>query len=140
MPRLPHSTSNQPHLGCGVSFPLQIDARGNLQFSAGEQSVRESIGLILGTQLGERVYRANFGCRLADLAFAPLNTQTLLTMRLHVEEALIAWEPRILLDAVRTEPDPVRGRVNILINYRLRENYAAGSLVYPFYLQADGDR
>ncbi len=140
MPRLPQRTTHPPHLGCGPSFPLQIDARGNLQLSAGEASVRESIGLILGTQLGERVYRPTFGSRLAELAFAPLNAQTLLAMRLHVEEALKTWEPRIVLDAVQTEPDPVRGRVDIVVNYRLRANHAPGSLVYPFYLQADGDR
>jgi len=136
MPRLPYSASAQPHFGCGLSFPLQIDARGNLQLSAGEQSVEESMSLILGTQLGERVYRPTFGSRLAELAFAPLNTQTLLSIRLHVEEALTAWEPRIQLEAVRTEPDPVRGRVDIVIDYRLRANHVPGSLVYPFYLQA----
>ncbi len=139
MPRPPHATTAPPHLGCGLSFPLQIDARGNVQLSAGELNVRESIGLILGTQLGERVYRANFGCRLAELAFAPLNTQTLLAMRLYVEEALNTWEPRIALESVQTEPDPVRGRVDITINYRLRANHVPGSLVYPFYLQADGE-
>ena len=84
--------------------------------------------------MGERRYRPDFGCRLSELTFAPLNSRTLFLMRLYVQEALETWEPRIDLEEVVTEPDPILGKVNILINYRLKSNYQSGSLVYPFYL------
>jgi hypothetical protein len=48
------------------------------------------------------------------------------------------WEPRIEIDEVRTDPDPVRGRVDIIIQYHSKENYDSRSLVYPFYVLPAG--
>jgi len=134
-------TNNQPrsYLGRGLSFPLRGNLQGSLQLSADIQNIEESIGLILGTKVGERVYRPNFGSRLSELAFAPMNTQTLLLIRVYVEEALKMWEPRIVLDGVYTEPDPIRGRVNIMIEYHPKDSHDTRSLVYPFYLQPSGE-
>lgn len=122
------------YIGKGISFPLKTNVQGSLQLSAEEQNLEECIHLILRTSLGERVYRPNFGSRLSELVFAPLNTNTLLLLRLYVEEALEAWEPRIDLEEVLTDPDPVRGRVDITIRYSPKESYDSRSLVYPFYL------
>ncbi len=122
------------HIGKGIGFPLKTNVQGNLQLSAEERNVEESIHVILRTSLGERVYRPDFGSRLSELVFAPLNTQTLLLLRLYVEEALEAWEPRIELDEILTDPDPVRGRVDITITYHPTDSHDLRSLVYPFYL------
>lgn len=122
------------HIGRGIGFPLKPNVQGSLQLSAEGQNLEESIHLILRTSLGERVYRPDFGSRLSELVFAPLNTHTLLLLRLYVEEALEAWEPRIELDEVLTDPDPVRGRVDVTIRYHPKESHDLRSLVYPFYL------
>jgi uncharacterized protein len=122
------------HIGSGVGFPLRTSLAGNLQLSAEDRSLEESIYLILRTSLGERVYRPDFGSRLSELVFAPLNTSTLVQLRLYVEEALEAWEPRIELDEIVTDPDPVNGRVDITIHYHPTETHDFRSLVYPFYL------
>lgn len=124
----------QDYLGEGWSFPLKTDLQGGISLSAADRKVREAILIILRTELGERRYRPDFGCRLSELTFAPLNSRTLFLMRLYVQEALETWEPRIDLEEVVTEPDPILGKVNILINYRIKSNYQSGSLVYPFYL------
>lgn len=121
-------------IGKGIGFPLKTSVQGSLQLSSEGQNLEESIHLILRTSLGERVYRPEFGSRLSDLVFAPLNTHTLLLLRLYVEEALEAWEPRIELDEILTDPDPVRGRVDITINYHPKDSHDSRSLVYPFYL------
>lgn len=122
------------YLGQGIAFPLKVNVQGSVQLSATTRNIEESILLILRTNLGERVYRPNFGSRLSELVFAPMNIQTLLLIRLYVEEALEMWEPRIVLDAVSTDPDPVRGRVNITIEYHPKDSHDTRSLVYPFYL------
>ncbi|WP_375502501.1 GPW/gp25 family protein [uncultured Nostoc sp.] len=137
---MPDATNNQQsYLGTGWSFPLRVNVQGSIQLSSAERNIEESIWLILGTQLGERVYRPNFGSRLSELTFAPMNTQTLLLLRLHVQEALKIWEPRIVVDAVRTEPDPVRERVEIILEYHPKGSHDARSLVYPFYLLPRGE-
>lgn len=125
---------NDAYLGQGIAFPLQVNVQGSLQLSATARNIEDSIRIVLGTSLGERVYRPNFGSRLSELVFAPMNLQTLLLMRLYVEEALEMWEPRIVLDVVRTDPDPIRGLVNIIIEYHPKDTHDRRSLVYPFYL------
>ncbi len=124
-----------PHLGQGFAFPLQVNQQGNWALSAGDRNVRESILLILMTDLGERVNRPEFGCRLGELSFAPINPETLTLMRLYVQEALEQWEPRILLEDVLAVPNSDQGRVDLVINYRLKLTHDRRSLVYPFYLQ-----
>ncbi|MBD2300294.1 GPW/gp25 family protein [Nostoc sp. FACHB-190] len=130
---MPELNQNQ-HLGAGWSFPLRVNVQGGLQLSKADRNIEASMMLILRTELGERVYRPNFGSRLSELTFAPMNTQTLLLLRLHVQEALEMWEPRIVLDAVRADPDPLRGRVDIVIEYHPKDSHDSRSLVFPFYL------
>ena len=125
------------YLGTGLSFPLQSNVQGGLKLSAEAQKVKESIWLILRTDLGGRVYRPDFGCRLSELAFAPLNNDTLLRIRIYVLEALQKWEPRIEVDEVRADPDTIAGRVNIVIDYRLKSYPDPYSFVYPFYLVSE---
>ena len=124
----------QKYLGRGWAFPLQLNVQGGIQLRSEAQKVRESIWLILRTELGERVYRPDFGSRLSELMFAPMSTDTLLEIRLYVREALEKWESRILLDRVITDADPVRGRVDIIITYRLKNYLDIHNFVYPFYL------
>jgi hypothetical protein len=125
-------------IGAGLAFPLQVNAQGSLQLSSGAPNLEESIWIILQTQLGERVYRPTFGSRLTNLTFEPLSIQTLLNIRLCVEEALQMWEPRLTLKEVRTDPDPVRGKVNIEIIYQPKDSHTLRSMVYPFYLLSAG--
>jgi len=122
------------YIGAGLAFPIATNVQGSLQLSDGVTNLEESIRIILSTKLGERVYRPNFGSRLSELVFEPMNVQTLLLIRLYVREALEMWEPRITLIDIITEPDPIRGQVNIDIVYQPKESYDTRSMVYPFYL------
>jgi phage baseplate assembly protein W len=134
MPDVIDSQANySDYIGAGFAFPLRVNVQGSIQLSSGTPNLEESILSILQTDLGERVYRPNFGSRLSELVFEPLNTQTLLLIRLYIEEALETWEPRIILREVRTDPYP-SGRVDIEIFYQPKDSYDIRSLVYPFYL------
>ncbi|MCG8365950.1 MAG: GPW/gp25 family protein [Pseudanabaenales cyanobacterium] len=136
---MPDSSNLDKLIGQGITFPTRINAQGGVKLSASATNLEESIYLILRTNIGERVYRPDFGSRLSELVFAPMNVQTLLLIRLYVEEALKLWEPRITLDEIRTDPDPAQGRVDITIAYFPKDSPDRRSLVYPFYLlPADG--
>ncbi|BAY81543.1 GPW / gp25 family protein [Calothrix parasitica NIES-267] len=130
---------SQDYIGSGFAFPLDLSVQGGIQLSSEITNLEESILIILRTDLGERVYRPDFGSRLSELVFEPLNTQTLLRIRLYVEEALKMWEPRIILKEVRTNPDPIRGKVEIEIIYQPKNHLEIRSLVYPFYLLPTGE-
>ena len=135
---MPLANNNQPqdYIGSGIAFPGQTSVTGGLLLSSSTRNLEESIWIILTTDIGERVYRPDFGSRLSELVFAPLNRETLLLLRLYVEEALEMWEPRIILKEVRTNPDPIRGMVELEIIYQPKNSFESRSFVYPFYLEA----
>lgn len=137
MPDFSTLQDDRAQMGSGWSFPIRVNLQGSLQLSSTERNIEESIWLILQTPVGERASRPDFGSRLEELAFAPMNSDTLILLCVAVEEALTLWEPRIDLDEVRADPDPVRGRVDLVIDYHLTDTYQPRSLVYPFYLQTE---
>lgn len=133
---VPHQSSSA-HLGTGWSFPIRVNVQGQLMLSSGYRNVEESILIILKTTIGERIGLSQFGSELQDMAFAPLNSSMLVLLRISVEESLQRWEPRIQVDEVRAVPNPLRGQVDLIIDYRVVDQYDSRSLVYPFYLHSD---
>jgi phage baseplate assembly protein W len=126
-------------LGAGWVFPVKTDEEGGIALSRLEESVRQSILLIIGTAKGERVMRPTFGCGIHDLVFAPNDTTTAALVSFEVREALVDWEPRIQVQNVRVTPDPQEGN-KLLVNleYRVRSTNNVFNLVYPFYLEKSG--
>ena len=93
-------------LGRGIAFPPRIGANGRLAWSEGAQNVRESIRIILLTDLRERLMRPTFGGGLQALLFEPNTLATRRMLEERTRRALERWEPRIRLDRVTAEPDP----------------------------------
>ena len=61
----------KPFWGVGCSFPLQTDARGQIELSSGSADIEQAIRIIISTRPGERVMRPTFGCRAQELLFEP---------------------------------------------------------------------
>ena len=122
-------------LGVGWSFPLAfID--GKLQPAVYEESIRQSIRLILETARGERVMRPDFGCGLHERVFAMNDATTRGAAADDVREALLRWEPRIdVLDVTASAGGDAEEVLLINIEYRVRATDSRFNLVYPFYLQ-----
>src|SRR5438132_9440080 len=70
-------------LGVGFKFPFSVGPSGGVQLSKYETNIEESVRIIIGTALGERQMRPEWGCRIHDFVFAPNNTstQTLVTLQ-----------------------------------------------------------
>ncbi|HWT34875.1 MAG TPA: GPW/gp25 family protein [Paraburkholderia sp.] len=126
-------------LGVGWSFPVELtDANGEatpIAVARYEDSVRQSIIIILSTARGERVMRPRFGCDLHQLVFAVNNVTTQSMAAWHVREALEEWEPRI--DVLRVDAagsGDYDEELLIDIDYRVRLTDSRYNLVYPFYL------
>jgi phage baseplate assembly protein W len=80
--------------------------------------------------------RPDFGCGLRRLVFEPMSATTKALVRQEVQNALVAWEPRIDLKAVAVEEDrKIRGGLLVEIRYVVRATNTFYNLVYPFYLQ-----
>lgn len=124
-------------LGRGLKFPVSVK-KERLCTAEGEQSIKESIMLILGTAKGERVMRPDFGCRLNELVFAPNNMSTSTLIKNHIEEALLNWEPRIEVEDISVTPRADQPILEISIDYIINSSNSKDNLVYPFYLESVG--
>jgi phage baseplate assembly protein W len=130
--------ANNDFLGLGWNFPISLDDdSGQVELAPnGEEGIRQSIWMILGTSPGERVMRPDFGCGIHDMVFGVNNAATASAVAGAVREALAVWEPRVDVLDVYALPD--RSRPNLLlieINYQVRSTNSRFNLVYPFYLE-----
>ena len=122
-------------IGRGISFPMRVDQSGALALTPAGTDINGSLRMILMTATGERLMRPEFGCRIWDLLFEPINANTIGLMGEAVRDAVSQWEPRVTLENVIIEPDPVdSARVTINLVYRIRATNDRRNLVYPFYV------
>ena len=88
-------------------------------WSEGEQSIRESIRVILMTNK-ERVRLPEFGGGLITFLFEPNTVTTRHLMEERIKSALKKWEPRIVVESVRVQEDPEdRAAAIATVNYKL---------------------
>jgi len=122
-------------LGVGWSLPVAVDDTGEVAQAQYEESVRQSIWIILATSKGERVMRPDFGCGIHDLVFEVNSASTAGRVAQEVEQALLLQEPRIDLLDIQVEPGGDGEVLLISIEYEVRATNNVFNLVYPFYLQ-----
>jgi phage baseplate assembly protein W len=75
----------------------------------------QSIADILGTPLGSRVMRRDYGSLLPRLIDQPLTGATRLRVYAAVATALMRWEPRLRLTSVGIDLGDVPGQVVVTI-------------------------
>ena len=123
-------------LGKGWKYPVEVDRAGGIATSELDESIRQSIHIILGTAPGERVMRPAFGCSIHDLVYAPNNLNTASLAAHFCIEALTKWEPRIEeVEATADPADDNPNRLDITIKYKVRATNTSRNLVYPFYIR-----
>lgn len=126
---------SRPLLGIGIGYPVSVDETGSFALAAYEESVRQSVWIILGTAKGERVMRPDFGCGIYDLVFDINSAATAGSVAQAVRDALLVFEPRIDVVEVTVAPDDGGEVLLISVDYQVRATNNAFNLVYPFYLE-----
>ena len=122
-------------LGTGLKFPPEIDrATGRFKTVSGEESVKESIYLILMTQRSERFVRPSFGSDIMSYTFMDTGETMLSIFRRNITQTILEQEPRVSDVAVTTEIAERQGMVIVSINYIVSETNKRDNLVFPFYL------
>jgi phage baseplate assembly protein W len=122
------------YIGTGWAFPPNADGRGGIALASDAEKIEQSIEIILGTPVGQRVMRPTFGSRMHELVFAPANAETFGLAEMYVQDALSFWEPRIELIKVTASTEPQREHVMLIeIVYRIKATHDERSLVFPFY-------
>ncbi len=124
------------HLPPPIGWPLfPLPREGGLQFPTLEDSVRQSIRVILLTRPGEQLMRPSFGAGLQRFLHEPGTLVTRRRIKDAIVESLALWEPRILVDRVEVweseeRPDAVR----IEIVYRLKRTGSPVSMMLTMNL------
>ena len=115
MPYLP-----PPRIGWPL-LPVPVEETGRIEWPSLAQSVNDAIKVILQTRPGEQLMNPSFGAGLQQFIG---QTDTIATQRRIQERvmgALVAWETRILVEAVDVaDEDGQPGWVRVDIRYRLR--------------------
>lgn len=125
-------------LGTGMKFPPQIDpGTGRFALSSGEQSVRESVYLILMTHQGERWLEPQFGSRMMSYAFMDSSPTTLRMMADELRDMILRQEPRVGEVDVDIDPNAKEGCLLVSIAYRVAATNTRDNLVFPFYLTGE---
>lgn len=120
----------------GWPFLPLPDQQGVIAWPGLEQSVRDSIRVLLSTRPGEQLMRPDFGAGLERLLHEPNVLATRRQIRDLVQTAITRWERRVLLDRVDVwevadEPNHVR----VEIAYRLARTGAPGAMNVTLQLE-----
>jgi phage baseplate assembly protein W len=116
----------------GLAFPFGIDPEtGRVATAAGDEKIRQNVRLILGTRLDERPLLRNFGTRIPSLVHDPNDDVLVDIAEKQAREALLRWEPRIVLTDSQIERDPDDGLLQLRITYVHMNEQVAGQAVVP---------
>lgn len=126
---------NESFLGKGWSFPPSFDkTAGFVRMSSDEKDIAESLQVLLSTRPGERIMVPGYGCSLETLLFEPVNLTLTTQITEIVRTAILYHEPRIDMDNLTLSQEHILdGRIDIIIDYRIRATNSRRNMVYPFY-------
>jgi len=119
-------------LGKGWGFPLRVNTVGGMAVASYEDDIKEACKIILGTALGERVMRPDFGCAVHDLVFEPQSAELIGKVEFFVTNSLNRWEPRIEVKDVKASSEGET--LSVEVDYLITATNRADNLVYPFFL------
>jgi phage baseplate assembly protein W len=125
----------QQFLGRGWAFPVTFGNQGrSVVMADAEEDIRQSLGILLSTRMGERVLNPTFGWKRDALMFEPLSTSFGAYLVREIETAILFFESRIELNRVSFENAPdQQGLILIRLDYTVRTTNTRTNLVYPFY-------
>lgn len=121
-------------IGVGWAFPPAFE-NGAARMSGGVRNIEESLRIITGTVLGERVMRPEFGCSLIGEVFGAMNSNRLSWIENLIRRAILLHEPRIDAERIVVTADQPEGRLLIEVGYTVRGTKSRFSLVFPYYLE-----
>lgn len=128
------TTEQLPFLGTGWSFPptFQKETR-SISMVSGLEDVRQSLTILLATQVGERVMHPDFGCNLEEFIFESITVDFQAYIRDLVSKAIIYHEPRVELKTIGVNSVSNEGILNIEVSFVLRTTNTRFNMVYDFY-------
>ncbi|MBL4806436.1 MAG: GPW/gp25 family protein [Rhodobacteraceae bacterium] len=115
--------------GRGWGFPPRFSPVSGVDMVADEEDIRQSLLILLSTQLGERIMRQEYGCGLVDFVFENINSELFSKISAQISDSIVRDEPRVTLIEILVEQDSGRpSQLNIVIHYAIRASSTTGEL------------
>ncbi len=123
-------------LGTGWSFPPTFSRYWKgVELVEAADDIRESLYIILTTNLGERVMQPNFGCGLDEFVFESVTENLKTNIKDKIKKAILFFEPRITVEAIVIDwSQKFEQCLEIDLQYIIRTTNSRTNLVFPFYL------
>jgi phage baseplate assembly protein W len=133
---------DESYLGAGWSFPPVFDkTNAAIVLVTEEDDVAQSLQILLGTRVGERVLQPRFGCDLDIMLFEPITTTLVANVKDMIRTAILYFEPRIDIDNIQINTVRVEdGLVLIELQYTILATNSRYNLVFPFYLNEGAEQ
>jgi phage baseplate assembly protein W len=129
-------SSATPFLGQGWAFPPEFTSGGrNVAMVADIEDIKQSLEILFGTRLNERIMQEDYGCRLDEFMFEETSSETLNRLEYMIKEAVLYHEIRIELNNLQINLDQEReGMLLIELSFTVPSSNSRYNMVYPFYL------
>jgi uncharacterized protein len=114
----------------GPAFPFRIDARtGGIAWESGTNKIRDDLRILIGTRLGERPMRRDFGTRVHALVHELNDDVTADVLRRQAHEAVVQWERRVIVTKARVERR--EADIRLVLQYIHSDKPLSGEMVVP---------
>lgn len=129
--------SSEQFIGVGWKFPVEFSRRTNgVVMLSGEEDIRNSLEVLFATGMGERIMQPDYGSELHEFVFDNLSKSTMTYMQAVISDAILFYEPRIILNEVEIDPRPDDPSfIDIRIAYTVSATNNRYNYVYPYYLK-----
>lgn len=123
-------------LGVGWKFPPSFDRNtGSIMLVSEEEDIKESLFILMSTKPGERIMLPEYGCDLHKMVFESIGSSLITEMKGLIENAVLFFEPRIILNGIDIRPDSnSEGLLLIDLHYTIRKTNKRSNMVYPYYI------
>jgi hypothetical protein len=106
----------------GLQYPLAKSSRGILAQKVGVDQIKADLLQLLLTNPGERVMLPTYGTPLRELIFEPNDNNLLNNARQMISNAILTWEPRIVVTQLEVTNNPPKTSLNVNDTYTESES------------------
>ena len=128
------SAIDNSFLGQGWGFPINFNPdEGCVDLIGGVEDIEQSLAILLNTLPGERVTNLNYGCKVKDKIYDPIDGKFSFLAEEAIKDAISFYEPRIVVESINIDYEQQsEGLVVIEVNFIVKQTNARHNLVYPF--------
>ena len=111
----------EPDVGLGINLPIDSSNGPGMQSTYfTKDQIKANMRSVFTTMIGERVMQPEFGTRLYEFLFRPideeLKTQMITT---EVERCINTWVPGVVVTDIEFPIDPNENLIRVKINYQI---------------------